>query len=208
MSPFILCIDGTIGAGKSTLMHRLASRYTCFPEPVTEWTLLSSCYENPTLYGFPFQLQVLLSQYQQHQRFPEGLVLVERSSWTSRYVFAPLILTDSELALFDGVYQRLTYPVDAFIYLELPPEVAFQRLQHRSQMDRQIPFLYLKRLQDRYTSELKQGRSNVWTVDANQPLEAVEQDVLTKIALIFPYDSQKSLQPNPPPFLNVPHGRT
>lgn len=199
MSSFIVCIDGTIGAGKSSLMKRLAHRFVCFPEPVAEWTLLASYYRQPAVYAFPLQLQILLSQFQQHQRFPEGLVLVERCPWTSRHVFAPLVLTDSELALFGAVYDRFTYPVDAFIYLDVPPEVAFQRLQQRSPMDRTIPLAYLHRLHDRYTLAWKEGHSPVWTVDATRPMEAVEREVLTKIASIFPDGSRRSLLPSLPP---------
>lgn len=209
MSRFVLCIDGTIGAGKSTLMQRLASRFQCFPEPLAEWTLLASFYQNPPRFAFPLQLQILLSQFLQYQSFPEeGLVLVERCPWTSRHVFAPLILTDAELALYDGVYQRLTYPVHAFLYLDLEPEVAFQRLQQRTAMDRTIPLAYLHRLQARYTSALKEGCSNVWSVDANRPLEVVEEDVVTKIASIFPDGLKTLLRPNHPPSLNVPAERS
>lgn len=209
MSRFILCIEGTIGAGKSSLMQRLATRFQCFPEPLSEWTLLTSFYQNPTFFAFPLQLQILLSQFQQYQRFPEeGLVLVERCPWTSRHVFSPLILTDTDLALYESVYQRLTYPVHAFLYLDLEPEVAFQRLQQRTAMDRAIPLAYLHRLQTRYTSALKEGCSNVWIVDANRSLEVVEQDVLTKIASIFPDGLKTSLRPNHPPSLNDPLARS
>lgn len=202
MSRFILCIDGIIGAGKSTLMQCLACRFPCFPEPVSEWTLLASFYQNPSFFALPLQLQILLSQFQQSQRFPEeGLVLVERCPWTSRHVFCPLILTESELCLYADVYQRLTYPVDAFLYLDLEPEIAFQRLQQRTTMDRTIPLTYLQKLQARYTSVLKEV--NVWTVDANRPLDVVEQDVLTKIASIFPDGWKRSLPPSHPPSSNV-----
>lgn len=187
MSPFIICVDGIIGAGKSSLMHRLAPDYNCFPEPLSEWNLLSSLYENPKAYGLPFQLQVLISQFKQRQQFPDSLILVERCPWTSRFVFAPLLLNEEELAVYDQVYQRLSYKIDHFIYLDIDPLEAFRRIRHRSRIDSQISLDYLKRLYDRYASELT---SNVTVVDAHQQLDSLESHcrklLTTKIASLFP----------------------
>lgn len=187
MSPFIICIDGIIGAGKSSLMDKLALDYNCFPEPLSEWNLLSSFYENPKLYGLPFQLQVLISQFKQRQQFPDGLILVERCPWTSRYIFAPLLLNDEELALYDQMYQRFGYKIDHFIYLDINPLEAFRRIRHRSRIDSQISLDYLKQLHDRYSSKLV---SNVTVVNAYQPLDKLESHcrklLTTKFASLFP----------------------
>lgn len=191
MPPYIVCIDGIIGAGKSSLLHRLASHYTCFPEPLSEWNLLSSLYADPRLYGLPFQLQVLISQFKQRQQFPDTLVLVERCPWTSRHVFAPLLLLrPDDLDLYVRAYRRLAYPVHHFIYLDVEPQEAFERIRLRSSspVDDQISLDYLKRLHERYASTLL-GRDDV-TVLKDADLESLESRcrnlLATKIVSLFP----------------------
>lgn len=205
MAPFIICIDGIIGAGKSSLLQRLASDYPCFPEPLSEWNLLSSLYENPKLYALPFQLQVLISQFKQRQGFPDTVVLVERCPWTSRHVFAPLLLNPQEFEIYDSVYQRLAYPVHHFIYLAMDPSTAFQRIQSRSRVDRRIRLDYLQQIHERYASELI---SNVTVVDAHLPLDIIEshcRNLLTKkIASFFQTAYKKSFRQRSPPSSSDP----
>lgn len=180
----IVCIDGLIGAGKSTLIHRLSNRFHCYPEPIAEWNLLSHFYETPKVYKFPFQLQVLISQFKQRQSFANDLVLVERCPWTSRHIFAPLLLDEWELKLYDQIYQKFTYSVDYFIYLEVDPLVALRRIRARSTPDRNIPSSYLRELLDRYTSEMKMSLSNVYVVDAEKEIHEIESDIIKIISLI------------------------
>ena len=57
-----VCVEGNIGSGKSTLLRGLQdARCTVYQEPVDDrWKpLLQAFYENPTLWSFPFQIQVL-----------------------------------------------------------------------------------------------------------------------------------------------------
>ena len=57
-----VCVEGNIGSGKSTLLRGLQdARCTVYQEPVDDrWKpLLQASYENPTLWSFPFQIQVL-----------------------------------------------------------------------------------------------------------------------------------------------------
>lgn len=189
MSPFIVCIDGLIGAGKSTLIKRLACDYKCFPEPVDEWTLLPFLYKNLTLYGPAFQFQVLLSQFNQKQSFSneDGLVLVERCPWTSRNVFAPLTMDGETLYTYDKLYKTLSYDVDCFIYLDVDPIDAFHRIRNRSPVDNLISLDYLRRLYDSYKFNLIAGRSNVFVVNDALPVvveEKVRTFLVKKIASI------------------------
>ncbi len=56
----IICIDGLIGAGKSTVTHRLKKNlYKCYEEPIDKWTLLPNLYNDMKKYATPFQFQVL-----------------------------------------------------------------------------------------------------------------------------------------------------
>lgn len=183
MPSTIFCIDGLIGAGKSSLMQQLTPYYHCFPEPLETWTLLTPFYQNPTEHGYAFQVQVSLSQYIQKLAFSsQHITLVERCPWTSRYIFAPLILDSDTLHAYDQLYKQLGYKVDYFIYLEIDPALAFQRIQKRfKEYDEYISLDYLVRLHRQYTTQLKPNL-NVFTVDAERPLDQVVSDVLKIIA--------------------------
>lgn len=191
MSPFIVCIDGLIGAGKSTLMERLSKDYKCFPEPVKEWSLLPFLYTDLATYGPIFQFQVLISQFIQKQSFPDddSLILVERCPWTSRNIFAPLVLDYNVLSTYDKFYKSLSYEVNLFIYLDVDPETAFQRIRNRSFVDNLISSYYLRRLYDSYKRNLLVGKSNVVVVNESSPdqVEKSVRAILTKTAAsVFP----------------------
>ena len=193
MSPFIVCIDGLIGAGKSTLLKQLSKDYKCFPEPVKEWTLLPHAYKNMLVHGSALQFQILFTQFIQKESFPndKSLILVERCPWTSRNVFVPLILNDKLCYAYDWFYQWYHYDVNYFIYLDITPEDAFNRIYNRSEADNLITLNYLHRLYDSYKLNLLTKKSNVAIVKDGPP-EQVEESVrkiLTKIsASIFQND--------------------
>ena len=178
MVPLVVCIDGIIGAGKSTLMEKLAARYPSFPEPVSEWYMLENFYKDGKVYGLPFQLEVLLSQFRQSRRFPtEGLVVVERCPETSFRVFAPLVLQEREdLLIYELAWKKFNYPVDCFIYLDVDPKVAFRRIRNRSEVDATISLEYLKRLREQYL--LVDFSTPPIIVDAERSLAEVEKEVI------------------------------
>lgn len=182
MAPVIICIDGIPGAGKTTLLNRLSHRYPCFPEPISEWKLLPLFYENPAKYAFSFHLEILLSQFKQNLKFPDsGVVLVERCPWTSRHIFAPLLLNENELLLYNQVYQNLKYKVNYFIFLEIEPKLALQRIHKRSISDDKISLEYLEKLNNQYSKNLKMDYANVCLIDANKSTNSVELDTILKI---------------------------
>lgn len=194
MAPFIVCIDGLIGAGKSTLMKRLAADYKCFPEPLEEWTLLPFIYKDKARYGTAFQFQVLLSQFNQKQKFSDkdALIIVERCPWTSRNIFAPIAMdhSDETFHTYDKLFRTLAYEVDYFIYLEVDPVDAFDRIQNRSPIDRLIPLDYLRCLHDSYRNKLLSIWPNAFVVK-DAPPDVVEKEVrafLAKIAASIALD--------------------
>ena len=182
MAPFIVSIDGLIGSGKSTLISGLAmAGFNVFPEPVSEWKLLEKYYENPKLYGFAFEMEVLLSQFCQRMQFPdEGLVVVERCPESTCKVFVPMVpLVNEDLAAFLSTYERLAYQVDCFVYLKVDPTVAHQRIQDRSDVDKKISLAYLERLYKQYDN--LQPRINV---NANRSKEEVLRHVIKILSFI------------------------
>ncbi len=94
----IICIDGLIGAGKSTVTHRLKKNlYKCYEEPIDKWTLLPNLYNDMKKYATPFQFQVLFSQYDQYLSFKDckETIIVERCPWTSKNIFTSLMIENN-----------------------------------------------------------------------------------------------------------------
>lgn len=71
---------------------------------------------------------------------------------------------------------------DLTLYLDVPPEIGLQRAQSRGQLDRieleEIEFF--QRVRNKYLQLATQDK-NIVTINANQPLEQVHQDIETAI---------------------------
>jgi len=191
MPPKVICIDGIIGAGKTTLIKSLNDTYTCFQEPIHQWTLLSNLYSDMKLYAEPFQYQVLFSQYDQYQSFKnvDGLVLIERSSETSLKVFTKLLkdqglFSDEAYSVYEKFNGLIGCKPDFYIYLDLDVRSAWRRIQDRDRFEEQnITFDYLSDLKAEY-DRFFIGHTNCLSVDALQPASQVKADVL-KILDLF-----------------------
>ena len=183
-SLLIICIDGIIGAGKSTLIRKLKNNFTCFEEPVEKWSLLPKLYSDMERFAIPFQFQVLFSQYDQYLSFKNinDMIIVERCPRTSKNVFAQMYidngLFDEASALtYHKFFELLSYAVDYFIYLDVEPELALKRIKTRDRHgEDNITLAYLESLYERYEKQLNQTR-NVFRVNANSEIETVELDV-------------------------------
>lgn len=172
-----ISIEGIIGTGKSSLIRNLKDVYVCYEEPVEKWTLLPYMYENVKDYGTALQFQILLSQFDQYEQFKNiKHVIIERSPWSARNIFAPFILDQASMKIYDDMHKKLTYDVDFYIYLHLDPKTAFQRVQMRGRLyERNITIDYLEKLSQAY--EKKLTMTNVYYVDASlTPLE-IEREV-------------------------------
>jgi deoxyadenosine/deoxycytidine kinase len=133
-----ICIDGIIGAGKSTLIQKLKKDFTCFEEPIERWSLLPSLYSNMKRFVIPFQFQVLLSQYDQYMSFKNinDIIIVERCPWTSKNVFSQKYVDNglfdkASILTYHKFFESLSYEVDYFIYLDVEPELAWKRVKAR-----------------------------------------------------------------------------
>ena len=180
----IICIDGIIGSGKSTLIRKLKDNFTCFEEPVEKWSLLPNLYSDMERFAIPFQFQVLFSQYDQYLSFKniKDMIIVERCPWTSKNVFAQMYidngLFDQASALtYQKFFEQLSYEVDYFIYLDIEPELALKRIKTRERYgEDNITLAYLESLHEQYEKQLNQTR-NVFRVNANSDIETVELEV-------------------------------
>ncbi len=167
----IISIDGNIGSGKSTLMGEL-KKYYCdnknvvfLKEPVDEWgnitdengiTILEKFYENPSKYGFSFQIMAYISRLdvmrKEIKKNPNAIFISERSLFTDKLVFAKMLFDSGNIELvnykiylkwFDTFAEE--FPVSKVIYVNTEPEICHQRIEKRSRTgESNIPLEYLQ----------------------------------------------------------------
>ena len=177
----MVSIDGNIGSGKSTLMGELKKQFSdntnvvFLKEPVDEWetikdengiTILEKFYENPTKYGFSFQIMAYISRLniikQEFKKNPDAIFISERSLFTDKLVFAKMLFDSGNIELVNyKIYLQWfntfaeDFPVSKVIYVNTDPEICFQRIEKRSRTgESNIPLEYLQNCHKYHTDML------------------------------------------------------
>lgn len=188
---YTITIDGLIGAGKSSLISQLKDDFTCFPEPIEDWSLLKNFYEDMETYAAPFQYQVLFSFHKMYSSFKnvKDKIILERCPWSSKHIFTTMLvdngyITPDEFNLYCNFYNKVAFTTNLFIYLKVDTEVAYKRILNRDRAsEKSLKFEYLEILNNRYNTAIK-TLNNVKMVDANQPLDEVKfcvMDILNSV---------------------------
>lgn len=184
---FLVCVEGVVGSGKSTLMDRLSSTYTCLREPLEDWSLLAPMYDDMPFFAAPFQFQVLFSFHKIYSTIArlDDVVIVERSPWSSKNVFVEAFRQNGhfqrdEYDVYCKFYDKIAYPVDAYVYLKVDTEVAHRRILSRGRpQERSMTVDHLVDLNDRYDRAF--SNMNCCVVDANRPIDVVKSEVVKAI---------------------------
>ena len=173
-----IAIEGNIGVGKTTLSQLLSKHYNAklVLEEFAENPFLTKFYENPKQYAFPLELFFLAERFKQQQElikkndlFQE--LIVSDYLFTKCLLFAKVNLPDEEYRLyqkmFDVFQQQLTTP-DVLIYLHAPVNKLQSNIKKRNRkFEQSIPDEYLFKLQETYTSYIKQHNIKTIFVDAS-----------------------------------------
>ena len=140
MAFHFIAVDGPIGAGKTTVVDKLAERLDA-NKVLEDWStnpFLRAFYDGKAGAAFQTELFFLLSRYRQQlellqrQLFTQA-TLVDYVFEKSR-LFAYLNLDDSELLIFDKLFSLLAESVprpDLVVYLQAPTEVLVRRVRAR-----------------------------------------------------------------------------
>jgi deoxyadenosine/deoxycytidine kinase len=178
MNHRFIAIEGNIGAGKTTLSHLLSQHYNAklVLEEFAENPFLTKFYENPKQYAFPLELFFLAERFKQQQDLVKNKdlfqeVIVSDYLFTKCLLFAKVNLPEEEYRLyqkmFDVFYAQLT-PPDILIYLHAPVNRLQNNIKKRNRkFEQSIPDEYLFKLQETYTSYIKQHNIRTIFIDAS-----------------------------------------
>lgn len=136
-----IAIEGPIGAGKTTLAHRLAK--TLQAESLLEQPernpFLERFYADRRANALPAQLCFLLQRARQLEQLRQRDLF--QSQWVADFlfekdrIFAQVNLDGHEMDLYEQIWQRLAWESpkpDCVIYLHAPIEVLMQRVRQRA----------------------------------------------------------------------------
>jgi deoxyadenosine/deoxycytidine kinase len=178
MKYHFIAVEGNIGAGKTTLSQLLSQHYNAklMLEEFAENPFLTKFYENPKQYAFPLELFFLAERFKQQQELIKNTDLFQSVTisdylFTKCLLFAKVNLPEEEYRLyqkmFDVFQQQLTTP-DVLIYLHAPVNKLQSNIKKRNRkFEQSIPDEYLFKLQETYTSYIKQHNIKTIFVDAS-----------------------------------------
>ena len=166
-------IEGTIGAGKSTMCKMLGEALKevaeVIQEPVDKWrttvddesgkNILQNFYEDQQRWSYSFQTYTFLTRMEDMMTKPQQkpIRLVERSIYTDKLVFAKSLADMGKMSrlewnmyndwwswLSKECFDKISHP-RGFIYLRTEPKTAFDRMLKRERSEEKcVPLDYLK----------------------------------------------------------------
>jgi deoxyguanosine kinase len=181
-----LVVEGPIGAGKTSLARRLASRLSAdvvleLPE---ENPFLARFYEDMARYALPTQLFFLfqrarllepLAQPDMFGRPAIGDFLLDKDP-----LFARLTLSADELALYQKIYDALrprSPTPDMVVYLQAQPATLIERVRRRARgYERPVSEEYLALLAESYARFFYQYNASPVLIVNSDNLNFVERD--------------------------------
>ncbi len=161
-----LVIEGNIGAGKTSLVRKIAERHKArvLLERFAENPFLPKFYKDQQRYAFPLELSFLASRYndlKHNIRDPELFQssVIADYHFSKSLIFARATLPDDEFRLFHQLYNmvipRLPKP-NLYVYLHVEPSRLLNNIRERGRSyEQEIDADYLKKIQDGYFTYLR-----------------------------------------------------
>ena len=182
--PFLVSIEGNIGAGKSTVLEHLDKymntninqKILFLKEPLDIWeqfhdenghTILEKFYKNQKRYAFTFQVMAYITRMSLLKNAikenPEvEIIIIERSLCADKNIFMNMLHDDGivesmEFSIYNKWYSEFIkdYRVDAVIYMDSDPETCANRINKRNRTgEGGIPIEYLQKCKNYHTKWL------------------------------------------------------
>lgn len=208
--PRIISIEGNIGAGKSTLVEKLKTRYQSrhdvifLQEPVDVWstitqegkTMLELFYDNQKKYSFAFQILAYTTRLKllEDAIFEAGekgikLIVMERSLDADRNIFAKMLYDDGMMEeCMYKIYLKMSdeglqkYMADGILWLHAGPDICRERIQQRGREgEESIPLDYLRACDSYHREWLGSDSGFVYLVDDEINWESLEKYIFPEI---------------------------
>jgi deoxyadenosine/deoxycytidine kinase len=175
-----IAIEGTIGAGKTTLASMLAEEYNArlILEQFEENNFLPKFYKDPDKYAFPLELSFLASRFQQ-LKTELSVTDIFKQLIVSDYfinkslIFSKATLPDDEINLYSKLFTiiNLSLPKpDLLVYLYASVSRLKSNIILRGRpYEQEIEHSYLQRIQSGYFDYLRQQNDmRILIIDTNK----------------------------------------
>ena len=162
-----ICVEGNIGAGKTTLVRMLSRKWDAIPiyEQFTDNPFLPLFYQNPERYGFQVELFFMTERHKQLEEIQPksdlfGNLYIGDYFFKKTLLFAGNNLNVEDYRLFKRFYDILerTAPVPdllVFLHREVPQLITQIRSRNR-QIEKDIDSEYLQGIQNAYFDYFRQ----------------------------------------------------
>ena len=155
-----IAIEGVIGAGKTSLAHKLAKKLEAnlVLEEFETNPFLEKFYDDRNRYAFQTQMFFLINRYKQQQKLnQEDLFsdfIVSDYIFEKDQIFAYLNLSAEELKLYESLFpllQRDLRKPDLIIFLQSSADRLMSNIRRRSRkIERNLTRSYIRELSDAY----------------------------------------------------------
>ena len=175
-----IVIEGNIGAGKTSLSHKIAEEYNAklILEQFANNPFLPKFYEDQEKYSFPLEMSFLADRYNQLKSELSERDLFKSFTIADYYfmkslIFSKQTLQDDEYNLyrqfFHIIYNSLPKP-DLYVYLHSNVDKLLKNIKSRGRdYEQDISEDYLQKIQDSYFEFFKQQQElSFLIIDTNE----------------------------------------
>lgn len=168
----IICIEGVVGAGKTTLGELLAKELSVefFQEPYIDNPFLDKFYSNKERYSLPSQMYFLNKRIEIIEEASKLNGCIMDRSIYGDYLFAKMhlknkFMTEDEFSLYHSFWEKLisvrTKPI-LIIYLETSVENAMRKIKERGrEFELGVEKEYWSSLNEEYSSFFDNYRDSI-----------------------------------------------
>jgi deoxyadenosine/deoxycytidine kinase len=198
MKNALICIDGVVGAGKTTLGEIVCREFgiNFFKEPVDNNPLLERFYEDQKRFSFPMQIYFLNKRFKmlkEAKNLPHASLL-DRSIYGD-VIFARLLflqgkMMQEEFELYEELLHNMlehTQKPRLMVYLRVNTDNAVKRIRERGRsFEQEVPLQYWELLNEEYEKYFKHYQfSDLLVIDVNEvdfrQKGAAQNDILQQI---------------------------